>query len=161
MTVEEVTELNGKRIVVVEDDYLLATDICSELRRLGATVLGPAPTPFYATQLIGRRKIDAAVLDIRLHGTTVFEVADLLKSQGVPVLFATAFDRKALPPRFREARLLEKPLDRKQLLTEIVAMTRQPAAPQTVMQRTSVPLPSQQAPAQTFARSLARCFRTH
>ena len=58
MAIEEATDLNGKRIVVVEDDYLLANDICRELRELGATVLGPAPTPFYATQLIGRRKIE-------------------------------------------------------------------------------------------------------
>ena len=78
MATEEAADLNGKRIVVVEDDFLLATDICRELRELGATVLGPAPTPFYAAQLIGRRRIDAAVLDVRLHGTTVFEVADML-----------------------------------------------------------------------------------
>ena len=55
MAGEERTELNGKRIVVVEDDYLLANDICRELRDLGATVLGPAPTPFYAKHLIGRK----------------------------------------------------------------------------------------------------------
>src|SRR5690606_2804350 len=122
----ETAELNGKRIVVVEDDFLLATDICRELRNLGATVLGPAPTPFYATQLISRRKVDAAILDVLLHGTTVFEVADLLRDQGVPFLFTTAYDRRGIPSRFRETRLLEKPLDRKRLLSEIVAMTTQP-----------------------------------
>ena len=67
MAMEETGDLNGKRIVVVEDDFVLATDICRTLRELGATVLGPAPTPFYAMHLIGGKKIDAAVLDVRLH----------------------------------------------------------------------------------------------
>jgi len=156
MTVENATDLNGKRIVVVEDDFLLAADICRELRNLGATVLGPAPTPFYATQLIGRRKIDAAVLDVRLHGTTVFEVADQLRDQGVPILFATAYDRNAIPSRFQEACLLEKPLDRKRLVSEIVAMTRRCAPPVASVSRIPTPLASRQAPPQTFARALAR-----
>ena len=158
MANEEAAELNGKRIVVVEDDYLLATDICRELRELGATVLGPAPTPFYATQLIGRRKIDAAVLDVRLHGTTVFDVADLLRNQGVPILFATAYDRKALPARFRQCGLLEKPLDRKKLVSEIVAMTRRPVVTLSGITHFPPPVTLREAPAQTFARALARSF---
>lgn len=158
MAPEQTAELDGKRIVVVEDDFLLATDICRELRELGATVLGPAPTPFYATQLIGRRKIDAAVLDVRLHGTTVFEVADLLRNQGVPILFATAYDHKALPMRFRQCSHLEKPLDRKKLVSEIVAMTRRPVLALSGTSRAPAATPSRDAPAQTFARALARTF---
>lgn len=154
MAGEDRTELNGKRIVVVEDDYLLANDICRELRDLGATVLGPAPTPFYAMHLIGRKKIDAAVLDVRLHGTSVFDVADLLDDQGVPILFATAYDRKSLPGRFRAAPLLEKPLDRKKLVREICAMMRRPAAPVTRLARAMPEV--REAPAQVFARALAR-----
>lgn len=159
MASEEAADLNGKRIVVVEDDYLLATDICRELRDLGATVLGPAPTPFYATQLIGRRRIDAAVLDIRLHGTTVFEVADLLKSQGVPILFATAYDRKALPVRFRGSLVLEKPVDRKKLVSQIIALTSRPPVRLASVVRMPAPPASREAPAQMFARALARTLR--
>ena len=155
---EETADLNGKRIVVVEDDYVLATDICRTLRDLGATVLGPAPTPFYAMHLIGRKKIDAAVLDVRLHGTTVFEVADMLRDQGVPIIFATASDRKSMPGRFQEAPLLEKPLDRKRLVSEIQAITRRPVARPSSPLRTMVPGPQREAPAQVFARALARSF---
>jgi DNA-binding response OmpR family regulator len=159
MAVEETADLNGKRIVVVEDDFFLATDICRTLRDLGATVLGPAPTPFYAMHLIGRKKIDAAVLDVRLHGTTVFEVADMLRDQGVPILFATASDRKAVPGRFQETPLLEKPYDRKKLVNEIHAMTRRPLPRAMHVAR---PVPSSnllEAPAQVFARALARGMR--
>ena len=156
MAVEEAADLNGKRIVVVEDDFLLATDICRDLRNLGATVLGPAPTPFYATQLIGRRKIDAAVLDVRLHGATVFDVADQLRDRGVPILFATAYGREAIPLRFQETCLLEKPLDRKRLVSEIVAMTRRRSPPVAQASPIPTPLAPRQAPPQAFARALAR-----
>jgi DNA-binding response OmpR family regulator len=156
MEVEETNDLNGKRIVVVEDDFLLATDICRELRELGATVLGPAPTPFYATQLIGRRKVDAAVLDVRLHGTNVFSVADLLRDKGVPILFATAYDRAVIPARFQEARLLKKPLDRKNLLSEIIAMIKHPTTRSTSFSPPSITSPQRKPPAQIFASALAR-----
>jgi DNA-binding response OmpR family regulator len=156
MAMDTTADLSGKRIVVVEDDFLLANDICRELRNLGATVLGPAPTPFYASQLIARGRIDAAVLDVRLHGTTVFEVADQLRGRGVPILFATAYDRQAIPPRFQDACLLQKPLDRKRLVSEVVAMTTRQKAPTVSVPRTQAPLDLQQSPPQAFARALAR-----
>lgn len=158
MASEETADLNGKRIVVVEDDFVLATDICRTLRDLGATVLGPAPTPFYAMHLIGRKKIDAAVLDVRLHGTTVFEVADMLRDQGVPIIFATASDRKSMPNRFQESPLLEKPFDRKKLVNEIHAVTRRPVVRPASPLRTMLPSAQREAPAQMFARALARSF---
>ena len=157
MSGQETPSLNGKRIVVVEDDFLLATDICRELRDLGATVLGPAPTPFYAAQLIGQRRVDAAVLDVRLHGTTVFSVADLLRERGVPIIFATACDRKAIPSRFRDACLLEKPLDRKRLVEEIVALTKRVSIALTKVAPPAAAL-SKQTNQQSFARALARTF---
>lgn len=153
---EDRVDLNGKRIVVVEDDFVLATDICRTLRDLGATVLGPAPTPYYAMHLIGRKKIDAAVLDVRLHGATVFEVADMLRDQGVPIIFATATDRASMPGRFQEMPLLEKPFDRKKLVSEIQAMTRRPLARPALPTHSLPPLTQREAPAQIFARALAR-----
>lgn len=158
MAIEDTADLNGKRIVVVEDDFVLATDICRTLRDLGATVLGPAPTPYYAMHLIGRKKIDAAVLDVRLHGATVFEVADMLRDQGVPIIFATGSDRKSMPNRFQEAPILEKPFDRKKLVSELHAVTRRPVVRPANPLSTIVPSTQREAPAQIFARALARSF---
>lgn len=160
MASESTMDLNGKRIVVVEDDYLLATELCRELRDLGATVLGPAPTPFYALQLINRKRIDAAVLDVRLHGTMVFEVADRLVGQGVPILFATGLSREELPGRFRSAELLEKPLDSWRIAARVNEMTHRPVPPRPVMQ----PLPqaaAQVSPIQVFALALAARLGSH
>jgi CheY-like chemotaxis protein len=81
-TFEDIGQLDGKRIIVVEDDALLALDVADQLQSFGATVLGPAPTAYYARQLIGpeRRRLDGAVLDIHLHGQDVYELADILCS---------------------------------------------------------------------------------
>lgn len=155
----EVSDLNGKRIIVVEDDFLLAAEICQDLRNLGATVLGPAPTPFYAMQLIGRRKLDAAVLDVRLHGTDVLTVADLLQEQGVPIIFATAYERDMLPARFQEQGFVRKPLDRRLLIEAVVAMARRPRGQKVRAAVWPGAMPARQAPAQTFARALARTIR--
>jgi DNA-binding response OmpR family regulator len=156
MAAAEVQELNGKRIIVVEDDYLLATDVCRELRDLGATVLGPAPTPVYAMQLVGHTQIDAAVLDIGLHGTTVFQVAAMLQDRGVPIVFATGSDRASLPLRFRDTPMLEKPLDREKLIAEIMALTHRPVAPPSTVMELDRPVASRDVPAQVFAKALAR-----
>lgn len=157
--IDEAADLNGKRIVVVEDDYMLATDICRTLRDHGATVLGPAPTPFYAMHLIGRKKIDAAVLDIRLHGTNVFEVADKLREQGVPIIFATGLDRNTIPGRFQDLPMLTKPFDRQRLVHEIQAMTRRPVARPVSQARPIFASATTEAPVQTFARALARSLQ--
>jgi DNA-binding response OmpR family regulator len=159
MAVEDTADLNGKRIVVVEDDFILATDICRTLRNLGATVLGPAPTPFYAMHLIGRKKVDAAVLDVRLHGTNVFEVADMLHEQGVPIIFATGADRATMPGRFHHSPILEKPFDQKHLVTQLHAMTRRPMPRPAPPVRAALVGSATENPAQSFARALARGLR--
>ena len=113
-------DLEGKRILVVEDDYYLADEMCQDLRRQGAVVLGPAPTPFYAMQLLGRRGVDGAVLDVRLHGTTVFSLADELTRRGTPILFATAYGDEAMPERYKCRPRLTKPYDRSRLIEAIL-----------------------------------------
>lgn len=147
-------DLTGMRIVVVEDDTVLANAICRDLREVGATVLGPAPTPFYATQLIGRRKIDAAVLDLYLHGEAVFGVADLLLEQGVAILFLTSYEGEPIPARFRGCSVMAKPVEAEKLIGEIVATTQRPKAPKIAASMPAIL--SRQAPMQTFARALAR-----
>lgn len=115
-------DLEGKRILVVEDDYYLADEMCQDLRRQGAVVLGPAPTPFYAMQLLGRRGVDGAVLDVRLHGTTVFSLADELTRRGTPIVFATAYGDEAMPERYKSRPRLTKPYDRSRLLEALVEL---------------------------------------
>ena len=102
--------LQGCRILIVEDEYLLADDLSHALESAGAKVLGPLGSVEDATAFIaGEPSIDAAVLDVNLRGDMVFPVADALRARGVPFAFATGYDQWALPQRFADAPRVEKP----------------------------------------------------
>jgi DNA-binding NtrC family response regulator len=102
--------LRGARILIVEDEYLLADDLNNALADAGAHVLGPAASVDDATALIEKESaIDAAVLDVNLRGDMVFPLADILRDRGIPFAFATGYDDWALPPRFADAPRVEKP----------------------------------------------------
>lgn len=104
--------LQGRRVLVAEDEYLIAFDVRDALIRAGAEVLGPVPTVEDAAALLDREtRIDAAVLDVNLRGDMIFAVADTLQERGIPVVFATGYDSNSLPDRFRGATRLEKPLE--------------------------------------------------
>ncbi|MEN3376858.1 MAG: hypothetical protein V7604_2213 [Hyphomicrobiales bacterium] len=103
--------LRGKNILVVEDEYLLAQDIVADLRRCGAGIIGPVATIQAAADLIAEHRVDAAVLDINLQGDMVYPIADALIERDVPCVFATGYDRAALPGRYGHIPLLQKPID--------------------------------------------------
>jgi CheY-like chemotaxis protein len=97
-----------QRVLVAEDDYVVAQQMAHELRELGARIVGPVSTPDAALQLACEHRLDAAVLDINLRGGAVYPVADLLSRKGVPFLFATAYDLSAIPERYAEVRVYDK-----------------------------------------------------
>lgn len=107
--------LNGRRILVVEDEYFLAEDLREELADCGAQVLGPVANIKDATSFIKTGGVDAAVLDINLQGELIFSTADELRERGIPFAFATGYDRASVPPRFADVPRLEKPLKARQL----------------------------------------------
>jgi len=82
--------LAGRRILVVEDEFLIAMEIQRWLHAAGAEVVGPVPTVSEALSLIDGGHLDAAVLDVNLgDGDTSYPVADRLAVLGIPHLFAT------------------------------------------------------------------------
>lgn len=98
------------RILVVEDEYLLADELSIELSELGAIILGPASNVQAALSLLSDGgALDGAVLDINLGGEPAFPVADRLIAQGVPIIFTTGYDAEAMPERFRNVPRCEKP----------------------------------------------------
>ena len=103
--------LQGLRILVVEDEYLLADDMRDALVDAGAEVLGPAANIGAATSLAAAElHLDAALLDINLGGTLVFEFADTLRARSVPFAFATGYDSSVVPDRFADVPRMEKPV---------------------------------------------------
>ncbi len=79
--------LSGARILVVEDEVVIAMDIASTMEENGATVLGPAHTLTYAKEYAAREDISAAILDLRLGRDSVSDVACILDARGIPFIF--------------------------------------------------------------------------
>lgn len=104
-------ELAGHLVLVVEDDYFIAEEICAALRKRGAAVIGPASDIEQGRILMMRQPLDCAVLDVNLHGEHVFQLAGELRARGVPSIFATGYDASFLPTAFRDAIYLQKPID--------------------------------------------------
>jgi CheY-like chemotaxis protein len=93
--------LAGKAILVVEDDFFIATGLRGSLEMMGVQVLGPVGRVDDALALIARsERIDAALLDLNLHGVMAYPVADALSERRVPFMFITGYDHTAIPERF-------------------------------------------------------------
>ncbi len=101
--------LDGKRVLLVEDHYVIATELAGMLRRLGATVLGPYPELQAASAAAA--ECDVALLDVNLRGVAVFPLAASLLDRGVPIALVTGFEASVLPQPFRGLPRLEKPVE--------------------------------------------------
>ena len=119
--------LAGRRVLVVEDEYLLADALDRALGAAGAAVLGPVASVEAALNLLGRVRPDAVVLDVNLDGEMAYPVADALAASGVPYLFTTGYDQAALPQRHAAVRRLEKPVEMSVILRELERLPERPA----------------------------------
>ena len=95
--------LQGVRVLVVEDDFLLAETLTETLAEAGAVVLGPIGWLDEALAFVRQHgaELGGAVLDVNLHGQATYPVADLLLERGVRFVFVTGYDRGALEPAYR------------------------------------------------------------
>ena len=114
--------LSGRRILIVEDERLIALDIQDVVEGFGCTVMGPVATADAALELIQEDLPDAAILDVRLNGGTSQPVAEALRNRGRPFVVVTAYQRDHLTGALREAPLLTKPVDEKKLRGELSAL---------------------------------------
>lgn len=105
------TRLTGRKILVVEDEALVAMLVEDALLDAGAEVIGPAATVAEALRLLDKARPDAAVLDLNLAGETSTPVADVLAAAGVPFVVATGYGADGLPPAHAAVPVLAKPYD--------------------------------------------------
>ena len=121
--------LKGCRILIVEDEFFQAKDLARALSDAGALIVGLVPSFRDAVKALdGNDSVDAAVLDINLRGRTVYEVADLLASRGIPFLFATGYDPELVPEPHKGRQIYEKPFRMDSLLAGVASLCAQPAA---------------------------------
>ena len=105
---DKLSTLAGMRILIAEDELLLADELAHFFASVGATVVGPVPAVAAARLHLDR--VDAAVLDINLKDGTVFPIADELFLMGVPFVFFSGMDANSVPDRFRFVGNLPKPV---------------------------------------------------
>lgn len=108
--------LKGLRVLVVEDEALVAMMTCDYLEDMGYHVVGPYPSVEKALQAIESDRVDCAVLDINLGGGhTSLPVAQALKVRSTPFLFATGYGASGIKVEFPAAPVLSKPFSEHQL----------------------------------------------
>jgi CheY-like chemotaxis protein len=114
--VDEGVDLTGCRVLVVEDEFLLAMELETLLEQRGCTVLGPVPSVGQALAMLDRGQPEAALLDVNLKGERATPVAAALQDRGVPFVLITGYSESQLSePELRQAPRLDKPVNGRDL----------------------------------------------
>jgi CheY-like chemotaxis protein len=107
--------ISGKRILLVEDEAIIAFAAEDMLMELGCEVVGPALRLEDALSLAAGERIDAAILDVNLNAVRSYPVAEELERRSIPFVFATGYDRHGLDWRGVPAEVVSKPYRRDQV----------------------------------------------
>ena len=109
MTEPSSTSGASRRILIVEDDALLAMALEDSLTSLGHHVVGPARQIAEALRLAQTEILDGAVLDLNIGGSPIDPVAKVLEERSVPFAFSTGYSHNKVPPKWRNRPMLQKP----------------------------------------------------
>lgn len=120
-------ELAGCRVLVVEDEVLIALEIQDMLQDFGCEVVGPVGKLETALELAGNEKVDAAILDVTIRGGKVFPVADILLARNIPFVLASGYGDWALPEAMRDQPRLTKPFSTAELEEHVKRLCRESA----------------------------------
>lgn len=114
--------LAGTRVLVVEDEAMVAMLIEDFLVELGCKVAASAARLDAALEQARMQGIDVAVLDVNLAGQLSYPVASVLRTRGIPFVFATGYPPSNLPPEMQSAPVLSKPFTLQQLADALRVM---------------------------------------
>jgi CheY-like chemotaxis protein len=102
--------LRDRRILVVEDEYLIAMSLQDALESAGSVVVGPVPSVDKAIRTIELApQIDAAVVDVNLGGVLAYPVADMLIARNIPFVFTSGYEDNVLRSRYAQIKNCPKP----------------------------------------------------
>jgi CheY-like chemotaxis protein len=128
------SRLNGCRVLVVEDESIVAWLLEDMLEGFGCRVVGPMAKVDEALEAINLEDVDVAVLDVNLNGEMSYPIADVLRSRGVPFVFSTGYDPDRLSGEYSSCPVLQKPFHNFELAEALEALLatadRQGAAPE-------------------------------
>lgn len=106
--------LAGLKVMILEDDYYVATDLRDEFEQAGAQVLGPFRDAEEGIARLDSEPPDCAVVDLNLGQGPSFDLPRALRDRGIPYLFITGYDASTLPQDYANVPRLEKPIDVRQ-----------------------------------------------
>lgn len=112
--------IEGKRILVVEDEFIVAAMLCDTLEDAGALPVGPVGRVGEALDAVVAEAVDAAVLDWNLCGEPSIPVAEALAARGIPFVIATGYGSVEAP--FHDRPILGKPYVAAHLLDRLAAL---------------------------------------
>jgi PAS domain S-box-containing protein len=121
--------ISGNRVLIVEDEALVAMVVTESLTTLGCSVVGPFSRCSDAIAALEADEIDAAILDVNLDGEMVYPLADLLSKRGVPYIFVTGYGAESIDVRFTHIPVIQKPVERHVLQRIFVPSTDGKPAP--------------------------------
>jgi CheY-like chemotaxis protein len=111
--------LKGLRLLIVEDEALVAMMLHDVVRDAGAEVVGPASNVEMAMTVLNSESVDGAILDVNLGGQRIDPVADELHARQIPFLFLTGYGKAGIGERFPAAAVISKPFDDANLLETV------------------------------------------
>jgi len=112
-------EKSNRKVLVVEDEMMIAMLIEDMLDEFGCKLVGPATNVPRALELIGKETVDVAVLDLNLDGKDTYAIADALRHNNVPFIFATGYGSTGMRPEYGDRPVLQKPFQAKDLETAL------------------------------------------
>jgi two-component sensor histidine kinase/DNA-binding response OmpR family regulator len=110
-----IRSMAARRVMIVEDEALVALVLADQLTDMGVSVVGPCGSVAAAKAAIAENDVDAAILDVNLGGELVYPVAELLQAKGVPFIFVTGYGQESIDKNFSYAPVLEKPIEQETL----------------------------------------------
>jgi CheY-like chemotaxis protein len=112
-------ELSNRKVLVVEDEMMIAMLIEDMLEEFGCKLVGPATSVPRALELIGKEQVEVAVLDLNLDGKDTYAIADALRQKHVPFIFATGYGSTNLREEYGDRPVLQKPFQMRDLETAL------------------------------------------
>ena len=112
-------ELSNRKVLVVEDEMMIAMLIEDMLDEFGCKLVGPATNVPRALDLIGKEQVEIAVLDLNLDGQDTYAIADALQQKNVPFIFATGYGSTGLRQEYGNRPVLQKPFQARDLETAL------------------------------------------
>jgi CheY-like chemotaxis protein len=102
-------QLDGRRILIVEDSPVVGPFTADLLHELGCEVVGPAPNMAAAREMIESEDLDAALMDVHIRGERVFPLCEALAAKGVPFILTSGYADWNMPEKWQGRPRLQKP----------------------------------------------------